>query len=162
MRWGNTVKSKKWGSPIRNSRSLLLKLVHATFRFLGSDINIILPSYSYFDGKWHEYESTPLLVAIETGQVDTVKLVLQFGAKLKMTIRTLNDGEQMVETVASRRHNNHSMKNTLQNNSKNCYTLKELSRFAIRHQIIHTAKKYHLINELKLPTTLIEFIKFNQ
>ena len=123
---------------------------------------MILPSYSYFDGKWHEYESTPILVAIETGQVDTVKLVLQFGAKLKMTIRTLNDGEQMVKTVASRRHNNHSMKNTLQNHSNHCYTLKELSRFAIRHQIIHTAKKYHQINELKLPVTLIEFIKYNQ
>ena len=123
---------------------------------------MILPSYSYFDGKWHEYESTPILVAIETGQVDTVKLVLQFGAKLKMTIRTLNDGEQMVETVASRRHNNHSMKNTLQNHSNYCFTLKELSRFAIRHQIIHRAKKYYQIDELKLPTTLIEFIKFNQ
>ena len=83
MRWGNTVKSKRWGTPKHNSRSLLLKLIRATFRFLGSDINMILPSYSYFDGKWHEYESTPILVAIETGQVDTVKLVLQFGAKLK-------------------------------------------------------------------------------
>ena len=122
-------------------------------------MNILIPCYSYFNGKWHLYYSTALLTAVEMAREDTVKLVLSFGAKVKQLAATAAGGQLDAETLAEQRQDFSVMK-VLKLHKNKCFSLKELCRFNIRHSVINEGQQYKKIDTLPLPLIMIEYLKF--
>ena len=137
----------------QNNFKLVTKFVH-----FGADINMKIPCYSYFNGNWHEYFTTPLLTAIELSTFEMVDTLLNFGAKSELRVQTAAGGQLDAETLAEQRQDL-SIIQTLQNQNKKLLSLKELSRFSIRSHLKNPCP--HLLQNVCLPKTLINYLCFN-
>ena len=114
-----------------------------------------IPCYSYYNEKWHEYFTTPLLTSIEMSKSEIVQDILNFGADTKMIAKTSHGGDLDAETLADQRQD-FSIIEVLQLNLKKTRTLKELCRFCIRNQL---CVQYY--EPLHLPTSLIFYLRFS-
>ena len=137
---------------VRNDRIMVEKLVQ-----LNANVNMKIPCYSFFNEKWHEYYTTPLLTSIEMSNAQIVNDILNFGANIKMVALTSSGGELDAITLAEQRQD-FSIIKVLQTNLKKMWTLKELCRFCIRNQLSKQNSPDY--DSLRMPNALIDFLQF--
>lgn len=136
----------------RNDLKMVTKLVQ-----LGADVNMQIPCYSYFNGEWHEYFTSPLLTAVELSKAETVELILRYGAKITMTCKTTAGGDLDAQTLAEFRQD-YSILNVIESHGKQMLDLKELCRFVIRNNL--TKKSSSDYEKLNIPVSLTQYLKF--
>ena len=126
---------------------------------LGADINMKIPCYSYFNGKWHEYFTSPLLTAVELAKAETVKLLFDFGAKIQ-NVPTAHGGEINAQVLAEQRQD-FSVIKVIETDLKTFKSLKNMCRFTIRNSLCQN-QNYLKISQLKLPPVLISYLRFDE
>ena len=126
---------------------------------LGADINMNIPCYSYFNGKWHEYFTSPLLTAVELAKASTVNLLLDFGAKIQ-NVPTAHGGEINARVLAEQRQDLSVIK-VIEQHLKSMKSLKNLCRFTIRNEVCRN-RNYDQISQLKLPPIMISYLTLDE
>ena len=163
--WAGVCRTFAQRAEIRGLTSLTtaVALNHAdmviTLLKLGADINMTIPCYSYFNGQWHEYFTSPLLTAVELAKASTVKLLLDLGAKIQ-NVPTAHGGEINAQVLAEQRQD-FSVIKVIEQHLKSMQSLKNLCRFTIR-DVVCRNRQYPKISCLKLPPILISYLSFEE
>ena len=121
---------------------------------LGADVNLQIPCYSFYNGAWHYYYTTPLLTSVEMSNSQIVQTLFKLGANLKLRAVTSAGGELDCMTLAEQRQD-FSILKALQKESRKLKSLQDLCRIQLRSQI-----QFQSLDFLQISNCLIDYLKF--